>query len=636
MDELSDFYKWLDEGDFDCRSESQINSKLQEVSKQLHEKEKTDRLKISELERQAFAIRKSFDTILDEDKGTLDGLCWQMSGTQTLEDGQVKPLHWPNVQGLSEEDFQYFEKRYKECKNLYAKVEFGLLTYFGNKTAFSKHTDFKKGLFAELFQLSKQYLENARQPKDKNYYTLYFFSTLKSAFKVAEKAKLSDQLNEIIEFVFKTHQEWDTKKDGSLRIILDLSSLMSDYFKLFKKSIDYGKVIDKNLQGAQELEKSHVWGAVYIVDKSIEIKQKLNLKYDDLIKYKAELYEKLSSEAEEQGNMACITFSEDALRLYQQLNDKDKIIELENRYTEQRGKFELSKIHQELPEEFTRQIQENILKTISESDETQIIYHLIITPWYDRIENIEKNAIESKQHTVLLSMIGTSILDKFGNTIDKFHSDEEIDKHNFWQTYGFNFQIGTQTMHQFFIESYQAKKITYDSVLNYLESTWFNEFISRKYHGEIVKIKPIDIIKPGLKRFFQELDSFFKDNTHQFDYVTTTDSLVLKVESIIRYFCEKIGLATFKTRQKGSDKLVMEKLLDDLLVDIKNSEANPTGFDEEDRIFIKYVLTEKAGLNLRNQVAHGLLDVYEYSFSNLLVVLSIILKLSKYKFTPIP
>jgi len=77
----------------------------------------------------------------------------------------------------------------------------------------------------------------------------------------------------------------------------------------------------------------------------------------------------------------------------------------------------------------------------------------------------------------------------------------------------------------------------------------------------------------------------------------------------------------------------MEKLLDDILVDIKNSDINHTGFDEEDRIFIKYVLTEKAGLNLRNQVAHGLMDFNEYSFSNIIVILSMILKISKYSFT---
>lgn len=636
MNELEKFYLKLDESDFDCKSEHIINSELQIVSKQLFDNGENEILKIAEFERQAFAIRKSFDTEENEEKGTLNGLSWQMAGTQTMEDGTEKPLFWPNIQGLTEEEFNYYEKRYKECKNLYSKVEFGLLVLFGSKTPFSKHNDFKTGLFNELFELTKTYFSKAENPDDKNHYVLHFFSSLKLAFTLAEQSKLKEELKTIIEYIYLIHQEWNVEVNGTLRILLDLSGLMSKYYKHFKELVDFNKVIEKNNSGAKELEKSYVWGAIYVMDRNIEISEKIKSNYNYLIKYKAQLYEKLSVDAEKNGNMACITFSEDALRLYQQLNDKEKIIELETQYSEQRGKFELGKIKQELPKEYTKQIQENITQTIAENNETQILTHFITTPWYDKIENIEKQAEEGKEHSVLMSMLGTSILDKFGNTVDKFHTDEERNKYNFWQTYGFNFQLGTQTMHHFFIDAYKAKKIHYSSVISYLEQTWYNETIPRKYHGETVEIKPIDIIKPGIKRLFEELDLFFADNSHQLDYVTITDSLVLKVESIIRYFCEKIGIATFKTRQKGSDKLVMEKLLDDLLVNIKHSDKNTTGFDEEDRIFIKYVLTEKAGLNLRNEVAHGLLDIYEYTFSNIIVVLSIILKLSKYKFTPIP
>lgn len=79
----------------------------------------------------------------------------------------------------------------------------------------------------------------------------------------------------------------------------------------------------------------------------------------------------------------------------------------------------------------------------------------------------------------------------------------------------------------------------------------------------------------------------------------------------------------------------MEKLIDDLFNDLKHSTENPTNFDEEDRLFIRYVLTEKTGLNLRNKVAHGLLDFNEYSFENILLLFCIIMKLSKYKFTPV-
>jgi len=633
MNELEQFYKKLNQSDYDSRSSHEINSELQQVSTKLNEKKDFKTLEISELERQAFSITKSFDKVEDSENGTINGLSWKMSGTQTLEDGSTGPLYWPDVRNLKDEDFQYFEERYKSCENLYAKTEFGLLVYFGSRTAYSKHTDFKKALFKELFDLSQSYLNKAKNPDDKNHYILDYFTTFKKAFLIAENSKLTEELDQIINSVSKTHNEWDITMDGTLRVLIDLASLTSEYFKVFKNKVDYDKILIKNTEGAEELEKTHTWGAIYVTDVNIDIAKKTNKEIDSFLEYKAELYLKLSDNAEKGNNMAAVTFTENALRLYQQLKNKEKIAEVEKKYSEQRGKFKLATIRQDFPKEHTDKITENIKEIVSTGNENDIIHYLIITPWYSKIENIQSMADDTKKRSALMSMFGSSILDKYGNTIDTFYTEEEKDAFNFWQSYGFNFQVGTQTMHQFFIEAYKAGKISYSSILAYLEKTWFNQPIIRNYNGEAFGIVPLDIIKPGIKRVFIELDTFFADNNYELDYVTITDSLVLKVETLIRNFCEKIGIATFKTRQKGKDKLVMEKLLDDLLADIKNSDINHTGFDEEDRIFIKYVLSEKAGLNLRNQVAHGLMDINEYSFSNIILVLSIILKISKYSFS---
>ena len=631
MNELEQFYKKLDQSDYDCRSSHKINSELQEVSTKLKEKEDFKNLEISELERQAFSITKSFDKVKDSENGTIDGLSWKMAGTQNFEDGSIGPLYWPDVRNLKDDDFQYFEERYKSCENPYAKTEFGLLVYFGTRTAYSKHTDFKKSLFKELFELSQIYLEKARNPDNKNFYILYYFTTFKNAFLLAYKSKLKDELEQIIKSVSETHNEWDIKKEDTLRILFDLSSLISEYFKVFKNKVDYDKIINKNKEAAEELEKTHIGDAIHVTNVNIDIAKKTDKEIDSFLEYKAELYLKLSDNAEKGNNMAAVTFTEKALRLYQQLKNKEKITEVEKKYSEQRGKFELTTIKQDFPKEHTDKITKNIKEIVSEGNENDIICYLRETPWYDKIENIQLMADDIKK-SALMSMFGSSILDKYGNTIATFYTEEEKDKFNFWQSYGLYFQVGTQTMHQFFIEAYKAGKISNSSILTFLEKTWLNEPIIREYNGEDFGIVPIDLIKPGIKRIFIELNTSFSDNDYQPDYVTITDSLVLKIETLIRNFCEKKGIATFKTRQKGKDKLVMEKLLDDLLSDIKHSDTNRTEFDEEDRIFIKYVLSEKAGLNLRNQVAHGLMDINEYSFSNIILMLSIILKISKYSF----
>ncbi len=639
MNALEKYLKVIDESSYDCEDVHSINKEFQQVCTQLYNEGKNDIAEIADLDRQVFSVQKSFDKKADNERGVINGLSWQISGTKTLEDGSQVPIYWPDVTKYTQQDFEYFEKRYKECKNLFAKTEYGLMVYFGEKTDTSKHNDFKRQLCNDLFQLSKEYHTKAIKGGEKNHYVLHFFHALRMAFGIAEKSKLEPELTTIVQYIFKTHQEWDITKEGTWRILLDLSGLLSNFFGITNKLIDFQNVLDKNLEGAKELEKTYVWGAMYAIDRNIAIEQKRNNSVSDLLHYKAKLYEKLAIDAESKSNLACVSFAENALRIYQQLNLPKKVRRLEKYYAALRGKFSLSEIRQEMPKEYIDSMSERIMKAIADNDERGVLYYFISSPWYNSIQNIRDRSIELSKQTILLSMLPTSIMDKFGNTVDVFYTDEEKEEYNFWSTYSYNFQSGTQTMHRFFIEAYKAKKLNYNSVISYLEGTWFNDEIIRKYHGQTVKVKPIDTLKPGLKRIFEELDKYFADNNCQCDFVTITDSLTLKIEGLLRYFCEKIGIATFKTRQKrqkGSDKLVMEKLLDDLLADIAHKPPlkpeQKTNFDEEDRMLMKYVLTEKAGLNLRNAVAHSLMDIFEYSFENIVVLFCIIIKLSKYKF----
>ena len=82
--------------------------------------------------------------------------------------------------------------------------------------------------------------------------------------------------------------------------------------------------------------------------------------------------------------------------------------------------------------------------------------------------------------------------------------EDEIKEQNFWQAFSFNFQLGTQTMYQFFIEAYKAKKLNYNSTIEYLEKTWLNEPIERNYLSTEVEIKPLDTLKPSLNRIFND------------------------------------------------------------------------------------------------------------------------------------
>lgn len=89
--------------------------------------------------------------------------------------------------------------------------------------------------------------------------------------------------------------------------------------------------------------------------------------------------------------------------------------------------------------------------------------------------------------------------------------------------------------------------------------------------------------------------------------------------------CDLLGITTFRPKRNG---IVHEKILEELLKDLASH------LDPEDLFFLNFYLLEKAGHNLRNRVAHSLMDENEYGIEKALLVLSMLLKLASYAFKP--
>ncbi len=226
----------------------------------------------------------------------------------------------------------------------------------------------------------------------------------------------------------------------------------------------------------------------------------------------------------------------------------------------------------------------------------------------------------------------SKVIDKYGNTVEVFTTEEEKRKFEFWQTYGFNFQIGTQILTHFFFEAFERGKLNYESIIEFLSPTWIGQTYKELFNGYEYDVSPIDAIKPGLKLFFDELEKWKMDSTYPANFICSTDSLVSKTEYILRYFCKLAGISIFIDKIKNDHKVKNEKNINELLRSLENSEENPTGFLEDHRKFIEYILASKMGNNLRHRVAHGLMDAQEYTVTNLILTLNIILVISTYKF----
>lgn len=623
MSSLEEFYKLLDENSWAYHEVHDINKALREIYDRILTEEEKEKYRI------LFKLEsETFQFIKNPEKQISGNTSWK----RTNEDGTEETIGLPNINEWQGEDFNYIKERFSTAKNLFARCEYGLILFYRGKLSNNESII----LFELLFELSKFYYNDALKGGDRNYNSIYFYTTLKNAAHVAffkkNAPEFTDQLERIIRFTNEVHSNWSKVPDRILRIVLDLTEIMIKYFDEFKKYVNPKDFFDCNCLAAKEIEKSYLHGAIYVVDENIKLALRIGESKESLIRYKAELNEKLYEEAKETRFLAALHFLEIALKLYGDINDLKKVSELQKLYQEKRTEIELGTIRQELDKSESERLGNLILNEVKSKDENGIIISLITGSMFSTLEAIREMAEHSKKEHPFLFHAGPSVIDKYGNTIAVYSSEKDKEYYSFIESYGFQFQLGAQLLSQFFMEALNAKKISFESVKKWVDESWLGEREQRVFTAHINDFSLSDTIYPGIRLMFDQLAAW-KETNVQPDFICVVDSLCLKVEKILREFCFKIGIPIFiETKEKGGHILKNEKNIDQLLSDLEATSEGKANFSEEDRFFIKFIMTEKSGQNLRHRIAHGLMDVDEYHLLPALLCLTIILKLSAYKF----
>jgi hypothetical protein len=352
----------------------------------------------------------------------------------------------------------------------------------------------------------------------------------------------------------------------------------------------------------------------------------LDIEIKDWLYFKATQYEKLS--LERKNDLASLSFVEKAMSIYKSLKDKANLNRLEKEYQLLRTQFNLGEVRQEMPQDETKRIIELIKKEVKEKNEEEIIKTLFLTPMIRPLDDIKKWSEDSFKEALLQNMIPVSIQDKFGNTVAKYNTEEERKKFSLFQTYEFHMQIAKQTIVQYFIEAFRSNKISANGIISLLNQTWIGKDASRHSNGREFNFSYIKLVESGVNSFFDELLKWKADTNYSPNFVCATDSLVLKAEYLLREICYFLGVATFRPNPRQPE-IIMEKTLDHILEDLDGV------ISPDDHFFIKFILIDKAGYNLRNRIAHGLMDSIDYGLEYPILAILIILKLSNYQFSPI-
>ena len=159
----------------------------------------------------------------------------------------------------------------------------------------------------------------------------------------------------------------------------------------------------------------------------------------------------------------------------------------------------------------------------------------------------------------------------------------------------------------------------------YLSSTWLgrgrltvNRSLRKSHESWL------DIMRPSIYSICFEITSeIMSEGTYRGDYLCSIDSLVTKIEGCLRDACRHLLINTVK--EKSHDEIPLEQLFDK--IEKYQMRKQRVVLSSASLKMLRGILT-KQGKNLRNDIAHGITCIADYSINNAITVLHCLLKVS--------
>jgi hypothetical protein len=544
----------------------------------------------------------------------------------TYQNGE--PFDFPSLKDFKEETYAYLIERLNQTNNPIFKSRYANILWCSPK----KHTDYAK-IAIDNFLI----LADDCQAKDKaepdGHYGLYTEKNLINAFEIAKQTKyrIEDVCAKITKFVL----EYDYTSSSSFALRAGLIELMLSNGKYFAGS-DFINLDDVILKIASDLiSKGNPHGAITLFEYAVKIYNKLRKPSSVWTRKIAESFEKMAEDRKDEGSFVSATFCQDAIKYYKQIDDKEKVMELEVKYQEYRKKSSFQKFEQTIDLSAHIKYCKEIARKIV-SNETQAIIAILsndfhILPSYD---NIEKYVNESNKKFVLQSLFPQVIIDEQGNAIKQATTDDEKKYMQIIQAYGQEMQIDKMHLiNEIIIQGFHTGKLNSNNIIEHLSKfTWLGKQLSWEIvSGRSKNYSWIPLIAPAIAEYYNFLEyaTLGKSKSNGF-IVLAIDSLTLKFEGLFRDLCRLCNVPTTKfIKDYQGRNIAQEKDITDLLFETKIQEL----FNKDEMLFFKFLFIEKAGYHLRHSIAHSLWDYEGYNLNIMNLLLIALFKISKYDLT---
>lgn len=607
--ELDDLYKHLESNAGDYKYDHQIANLFQKLRDLKHETGQADDVEKAQWEINCFSFI------------TQDGkLKCMFSGT----DDKGQPYEYPTLSKLSAKELDYIENRFDSTSNPILKARYAHILWESPR----KHEKYAKATIDSYLELVNFY-EDKDKKDPQGHFGLDVLNSVENASWLAFRINYrvddvrSDMIRLVREFNFTSSSAFVMRARLIRHMLEGKTKFPNDCFNGFSEIVlDLGQSFFKA---------GRFHNAIDLFEAGEKVDKKLNLNTNDWNRSIAECYESLMNERDE-SDLAVTTFCQDAIEYYKKIKNEKKVKELEKKYEDLKGKQQYQEFSQKIDLSGHVKKCKEIADKLSEETPNKIILLLIhnksLLPTY---KDMEATAEEVSKKTVF-DKIPVSISDQYGHTAEHFTTDDEKKYYRILEQYTWDFQLGKQFLiNEIFIAAIKKGKLNIHTLMEFFEKhSWYGKNITKKVpQNQTVTYNWLNMIAPGINDYFNHMQTHLLEPEYNPSFVLAMDSLSLKIEGLVRDICAFSGLTTFyQTKDKQGRKIVRERDINWLL----REEPIKKLFDEDDLLLFKFVLVEKAGLNLRHKIAHCLMSFTEYNITYMHLLILILMKLGKYDF----
>lgn len=544
-------------------------------------------------------------------------------------DQKGKLLKYPGYGWFSDETFAYLVGRFETTGNPILTARYAHILWCSPR----KHTRFASAAVDAYLDTLSIYEAKDRQSPT-GHWGLDVLKASVNAWKIA--CQVGYRVGYVKEELKRLVKEFNFRSSSSFALRGNIVELMLvEKRRTSKKDFDGFQNVCWNVAGSLE-KTGNLHGAVEMMDIGERFDARIGECTYEWVRKTAELYEALMNQRLE-GDLAAPDFCRWAIENYRKVGDSKKVSELESKHAQLKKLMKFESFGFEIDLTETRKRSSEFARKLVAQGGEEIIRFLVYDKGFlPKWEDLEKQVEEDNKKYVFRQFASTTVIDARGNVSQHFVSMDEKKYLGMLELY----KLHVECWISFYLEEIlligiREGKLNIEVMLEFLRKhSWLGKTLSLELpNGQSIRYNWLSLLGPAFNDYFSQMEWWITNPSNHPNLVLCIDSLVLKVEGLLRDVGRFVEVRSARLlRDKRGREIEREKDIHHLLYEPEIVKL----LGKDDILFLRFLLVEKAGYNLRHRVAHTLMPQEAYSIDYMHLLILAVLRLAKGNFMTHP